>query len=164
MAIWYEVAHTEEGIRNFLECNWEFHDFTIGRFSYDMENKSAELFMRYDENEGSVLLRFLNVEGMRVEAEVDGGYPVNWIMGSVLLLLDNGNFLWIDDDGDKNPDAAAIAELKQCYDWVQAGRILWAVTDAEGNPTEMPPDKINQVGHVYGKVVHRHYDLTPYEG
>lgn len=164
MAIWYEVEHTEEGIRNFLDCNWGFHDFTIGRFSFDPEKKTAELFMRYDENEGSVLLRFLNVEGMRVEAEVDGGYPVYWIMDSILLLLDNGQFLWIDDDDEKNPDAARIAKLKTCCDWVQAGRIIWAVTDKEGNPMEMPPEKIDQVWHVYEKEERHHFDLTPYEG
>ena len=39
-----------------------------------------------------------------------------------------------------------------------------AVTDADGNPTEMPPDKIDRVRHVYYKTERHHFDLTPYEG
>ncbi len=34
MPIWYEVEHSETGIYNFMECNWQFHDFKIERISY----------------------------------------------------------------------------------------------------------------------------------
>ena len=61
MAIWYEVEHSKKGIHNFMECNWHFHDFKIERVHYLPDSLTAELFLKYDKLEGSVILRFLNV-------------------------------------------------------------------------------------------------------
>lgn len=33
MGVWYEVEKTPNGINDFMECNWEFHDFTIDRIT-----------------------------------------------------------------------------------------------------------------------------------
>ncbi len=163
MAIWYEVEHSETGVSNFMECNWHFHDFAIERVNYLPDRCTAELFLKYDAMEGSVILRFLDVRAMNVAIEAEAGLR-NDIMGSVLLLLENGQFLWADDDtwGEQSYDH--IQELKQDSSWVQAERILWAVTDSLGNPTELPTDKIDQTWHIWGEIRHRHFDLTPYKG
>ena len=33
---------------------------------------------------------------------------------------------------------------------MKAERLFWAVTDAEGNPVEMPQNRMDQVWNVYG--------------
>ncbi len=163
MAIWYEVEHSKKGIHNFMECNWHFHDFKIERVNYlPDDSHTAELFLKYDELEGSVILRFVNVRSMNINIKVDMGY-IGDIMGSVLLLLDNGQFLWIDDDswGDQSIDH--IEELKKESSWIQAERLIWATTDCNGNPADLPADKIDQTLCIYGKIEHHHFDLTPYD-
>ena len=163
MAIWYEVEHSEKGIHNFMECNCHFHDFTIERVNYLPDSYTAELFLKYDELEGSVILRFIGVHSMNINIQVDMGWTSD-IMGSVLLLLENGQLLWIDDDswGDQSMDH--IEELKKESSWIQAERLIWATTDSNGNPTELPADKIDQTWNIYGKIEHHHFDLTPFDG
>ena len=160
MAIWYEVEHSEKGIRNFMDCNWHFHDFTIERVNYLPDSYTAELFLKYDELEGSVILRFVNVRSMNVNIQVNAGW-INDIVGSVLLLLENGQLLWIDDDRWKDQSIDHIEELKKESSWVQAERLIWAITDSNGNPTELPADKIDQTWDIYGKIEHHHFELTP---
>ena len=163
MAILYEVEHSEKGIHNFMECNWHFHDFRIECVNYISDSYTAELFLKYDELEGSVILRFIGVHSMNISVHVDMGWTSD-IMGSVLLLLENGQLLWIDDDswGDQSMDH--IEELKKESSWIQAERLIWATTDSNGNPTELPADKIDQTWNIYGKIEHHHFELTPFDG
>ena len=160
MAIWYEVEHSEKGIRNFMDCNWHFHDFKIERVNYLPDSYTAELFLKYDELEGSVILRFVNVHSMNVNIQVNTGW-INDIAGSILLLLKNGQLLWIDDDQWEDQSIDHIEELKKESSWVQAERLIWAITDSNGNPTELPADKIDQIWDIYGKIEHHHFELTP---
>ena len=162
MAIWYEVKHSQTDIHNFMECNWHFHDFKIERVNYLSDSYTAELFLKYDELEGSVILRFIGVRSMNINIQVSQGYTCD-IMGSVLLLLENGQFLWIDDDSWGNQSMDHIEELKKESSWIQAERLIWATTDSNGNPTELPADKIDQTWINYGKIEHHHFDLTPFE-
>ena len=161
MAIWYEVEHSKAGIYNFMECNYCFHDFKTERIHYSPEDNSAELFLKYDELKGSIILRFLDIHSMRVTIEADYGYQEE-LQGSVLLLLDDGQFLWIGSDTWGEQSNTHIDELKKEYSWVQAEKIIWAVTDNHGLPTEMPTDKIDQVWSIYGKTEYHHFDLTPF--
>lgn len=160
MAVWYEVLHTEKDILNFMECNSHFHDFKIERVSYNPDSNIAELFLKYDELEGSVILRFVGVCSMNVNIQVEFG-DADEIAGSVLLLTEKGQFIWIAEDswGDKSMEH--IEELKQSSSWIQAERLIWATTDKEGKPTELPADKIDQTWDIYGKIEHHHFDLTP---
>ena len=160
MAIWYEVEHSESGIYNFMECNSRFHDFKIARVSYDPDRYTVELFLLYDELERSIILRFINVQEMYVSMENSFGF-MNEIEGSVLLLTENGQFLWITDDiwGDQSKDH--IEELKEEASWVQAERIIWAMTDSRGLPSELPADMIDQTWMIYGKEEHHHFELIP---
>ena len=160
MAIWYEVEHSEAGIYNFMECNSHFHDFKIARVSYDPDCYTVELFLLYDELERSIILRFINVQKMYVSMETSFGL-MNEIEGSVLLLTENGQFLWITDDiwGDQSKDH--IEELKEEASWVQAERIIWAMTDSRGLPSELPADMIDQTWMIYGKEEHHHFELIP---
>lgn len=161
MAIWYEVEYSETGIHNFMECNWQFHDFSIERVTYLPDENTTELFLKYDELKDSIILRFIDVQAMNVVVKVDCGCS-DEIMGSVLLLTENGQFLWSDNDtwGDKSKDH--IEELKKESSWVQAENIIWAITDEYGNPTEMPAYKFDQTWIIYGKTEHHHFDLTPH--
>ena len=118
--------------------------------------------IKYDEKKGSVMVRFLNVHGMHILFEAEYGYRED-ILGSVLLLFKNGQFLWIADDAWGEQSAARVEELKTAASWVQAERIVWAVTDTNGEPADIPPDKIDQVGTVWGREERHHFDLTPYQ-
>jgi len=162
MAVWYEVEHSETGIRNFMECNWHFHDFKIERVTYLSDSRTAEFFLKYDELEGSVILRFMDVHSMQINTKADMGCTRD-IMGSVLLLLENGQFLWIDDDSWGEQSMDHTEDLKKGSSWVQAGRLIWAVTDSSGNPAELGAEKIDQTWSVWGKIEHHHFDLTPFD-
>ena len=161
MPIWYEVEHSKAGIYNFMECNWHFHDFKIERVSLLSNENTVEIFLRYDELEGSVILRFVNVHSMNVNFKVEFGSSEG-IMGSVLLLTDNSRLLWIADDSWGNQSAQHIDELKNEISWVEAENIIWAVTDENGKPAEMSASKIDQVWNIYGKTEYHHFDLMPY--
>ena len=160
MAIWYEVEHSEKGIRNFMDCNWHFHDFKIERVNYLPDSYTAELFLKYDELEGSIILRFIGVHSMNIAIQVELGYTSD-IMGSVLLLLENGQLLWITDDSWGDQSIHHIENLKKESSWIQAERLIWAITDNHGNPTELPADKMDQTWHTYGRTEHHHFDLMP---
>lgn len=162
MAIWYEVEHSKEGIYNFMECNWCFHDFAIERVNYTPEENAVELFLKYDTMEGSIILRFLNVESLNVTVRAIKRYT-DEIFLSVLFLLDNGRFLWIDDDHGWGEDSYLhIEELKADSSWIEAERIIWAVTDKDGRPTELPDDKIDQTWDIWGKIEQHNFSLSPY--
>ena len=161
MPIWYEVEHSKAGIYNFMECNWHFHDFKIERVCYLSDENITELFLKYDELENSIILKFMNVQAMNIAVKVNFGCA-DEIMGSVLLLTENKQFLWIDNDSWGDKSEQHIEELKKDSSWIQAENIIWAVTDKHGNPTEMPTNKIDQTWNVYGKTEHRHFNLTPY--
>ena len=161
MPIWYEVEHSKAGIYNFMECNWHFHDFKIERVCYLSDENTTELFLKYDELENSIILKFINVQAMNIAVKVNF-CCTDEIMGSVLLLTENGHLLWIDNDSCGDKSEQHIEELKKDSSWIRAERIIWAVTDKHGNPTEMPANKIDQTWNVYGKTEHHHFDLTPY--
>ena len=55
----------------------------------------------------------------------------------------------------------ADTKLKEEASWVQAERIIWAMTDSRGLPTELPADMIDQTWMIYGKEEHHHFELTP---
>lgn len=48
MAKWYEVEKTEKGIKEFMECNWEFHDFRAVKIQYVPGMDMVEIFLQYD--------------------------------------------------------------------------------------------------------------------
>ena len=52
-------------------------------------------------------------------------------MGSTVLLLEDDSIIWIDDDGWDIHDREQLDEVKKRTTWVEAGRILWAITDAD---------------------------------
>lgn len=135
MAIWYEAEKTEDGIRNFMECNWDFHDFRVERATFFPLKRLLEVFLKYDELEGSVVLRFTGVKDFHVQNH-------NWfdcdIMGARTILLDDGGLFWCSRE-----DLDGKEAMKADSDWVEADRILWAVTNAQGMPDEMPAGKFD---------------------
>ncbi len=158
MAVWYEVEKNTEGIYNFLECNWCFHDFWIDKIEYHRTEKIVEIFMKYDELKGSVILRFINVRAIGIVIP-EGDYDA-WLAGSALVISENGNFTWI--AADCTPEQ--IEAAKEYATWLEAERIIWAVTDEYGKPAEMPADKIDQDWLIYGKAEHHHFNLKPFSG
>ena len=42
--------------------------------------------------------------------------------------------------------------------------VLWAITDSDGIPIEMPPERIDQVWNVWGKMEEKHFDLKAFDG
>lgn len=161
MAIWYEVENSDFGIQSFLDCVSHFHDYKISRVSYNDEDYSAEVFFKYDETEGSLLVRFLGVSNMSVTANVRY-WSADDICGAVLMRLENGNMLWIDDDRFGDDSFDHTDELKKDSSWIEAERIIFSVTDENGDPAEMPDYMIDQTWNIYGKIEYHHFDFKPY--
>lgn len=162
MSIWYEVEKTEKGIRDFLESNWFFHDFRPERVTYVPGKDMTEIFLRYDTMDEGVLLRFAQIHGMSVNIHWD--YDAEWLLGSDAILLDDHSIIWMDDDGWGDESKDHLEEIKQSTTWVEAERIFWAITDGDGNPVEMPSDRLDQVWDVYGEKTEKHFDLKPFVG
>ncbi len=159
MAIWYEVENTPDGIKNFLDCNWSFHDFRIEKILYITKNDMMELFLKYDTAKEGVLLRFFGMLGFHV-GYMD--YEVDYLSGSTIVQQDDGSLVWIntDDWGDKTKEK--LEELKPHCTWIASERIMWAVTDSEGIPVELPVDRVNQTWHVWGKLEKKHFCLKEF--
>lgn len=162
MPIWYEVEKTEKGFRDFLDSNWSFHDFRPERVTYIPGKDMVEIFLLYDTRDEGVLLRFAWIHGVHINTERD--YDAEWLNGSVIIGLDNDSLIWLDDDGWGEHSKEHLDELKQHTTWVEADRLFWAITDANGNPIEMPADRIDQTWEIYGRKEFKHFDLKPFCG
>ncbi len=162
MAVWYEVEKSENGINHFLDSNWGFHDFRPERVEYIPGKDMVEIFLKYDTGDQGVLLRFVWIKGMRVNTQRD--YDAEWLSGSVAFILDNGAFIWLDDDEWEEESALHLDEMKTYTTWVESERMMWAITDGDGNPVEMPPDRKDQVWNAYGKRIEKHFDLKEFQG
>lgn len=158
MAIWYEVEKTEKGINEFMECNWEFHDFRAEKVEYIPGMDMVEIFLRYDCGGQGVLLRFAWIEDMHINTQHD--YDAEWIFGSTLLLREKERLIWLDEECTE----ADLEETKRYATWVESERLFFAITDREGNPVEMPEDRIHQVWHTDGKAEEKHFDLKEFTG
>lgn len=156
MAVWYEVEKTATGIHDFMECNWCFHDFVIERETYFPQRGIVELFMKYDELEGSVMLRFIGVKDFHFPA-VDE--ECSELSEASLKLTETGDFIWLSEELYYD-----IEKVKETAAWVKAGSVLWAVTDDRGVPAEMPENKLEQTWNVYGKIEQKHFSAKPFDG
>lgn len=157
MAVWYEVEKSENGINTFLECNWYLHDFRLEWVRYIAVKDMVEVYLRYDTGDMGVLLRFAWVHDYHVNVVRD--YDADWMDGSVLIPLKNGHMIWIDTDtwGELSKDH--IDELKKNATWVEAERLLWAITDGAGNPVEMPVLHIDQEWCDFRRKIYKHFEL-----
>ncbi len=81
------------------------------------------------------------------------------IMGAKTVLLQDGCLFWCSCE-----DYDDIEEVKKYSDWIEANKILWAVTNSLGVPAEMPEDKIDQVWNTWGIIEKKHFRLTEYTG
>ena len=160
MAVWYEVEKSEKGICDFLESNWAFHDFRPERVEYIPGKDLVEIFLKYDTRDQGVLLRFAWVHDMHINTQRD--YDAEWLSGSVAFVLPNGSFIWLDSDSWAEQSREHIDEIKQYATWIESDRIMWAVTDGDGNPVEMPPDRIDQIWNICGKEINKHFDLKEF--
>lgn len=164
MAVWYEMEKSEKGIKDFLESNWEFHDFRIERVTYTSEKDCLDIFLKYDTMKEGVLLRFAWTHDIHI-APTDF-YACAWLGGSVVVRLNNDSdsVIWLSDDGWGDESSEHLDELKKYTTWVEAERVFWAITDADGNPVEMPEDRIHQIWRSYDVETEKHFDLKPFEG
>lgn len=90
------------------------------------------------------------------------GWPDD-IWESVLIILENSHFLWSENYQYKEESAKHVDKLKECdYSWVECERIIWSMTDKDGNPAELPAHVIDQTWNIWGKVEQHHFDLKPY--
>ncbi|MCQ2428382.1 MAG: hypothetical protein MJ137_08320 [Clostridia bacterium] len=154
MAIWYRVKKDEKHMNDFMQCNWGFHDFKIRKIEYLPDDGTLEMFLLYDELEGSVILKFFNVTDLHI-AVPDSAY-LNYIEGGTLFLNDSEHFVWTDGEGQ-------FEEQKNISTWIESEEIYWAVCNKYGLPDEMPKNKIDQTWNIWGKTEQKHFELTPYE-
>lgn len=164
MAVWFELEKTEKGIRDFLESNWDFHDFRLERIEYIPGRDLVEIFLKYDTLAEGVLLRFVGIHDVRIDIQNNCDYDTAWLNGSVVLLLENDSVIWLDDDGWGSSSKEHLDEMKESTTWVEARNVFWAVTDADGNPVEMPSSRINQVWNIYGVKKEKHFELKEFDG
>ena len=153
MAVWYEVEKTEDGIANFLDSNWGFHDFRIETVSYDATNNAAEVFLKYDNGIEGVLIRFIGVSNVHINGIINDFD--DWLQGTAMRVQKNGRFLCVTSDGYFPDSESSLNE----FTWVESDRVIWAITDADGKPVEMPQDRIDQVWETWGKKEKKHFDL-----
>lgn len=153
MAIWYKVEKTKQGIKDFLDCNWGFHDFRIERVEYVAGNDMVEIFLRYDTRKEGVRLRFVGLSGVHIYVDLD--YEADWLYDTTLLLRDDGDLQWFAAEDVNEVEA----ENPTFCTWVKSNEMIWAITDGEGQPVEMPADRLNQVWHDYGKTTQKHFQF-----
>lgn len=158
MAIWYMVEQSTQGIKDFMECNWSFHDFRIERVSFIPGKDCVELFLLYDTRKDGVLLRFLNPHGMSVNVDID--YEADWLLGASLMKEDD-TILWIAADN-IDLDNEYLEDLKKHLTWIQAEKLIWAVSDGNGKPVEMPATRLNQIWNDYGVKIEKHFQFKEF--
>ena len=161
MSVWYEAEKTKEGLASFLDCNWSFHDFRLEHVLYVPGKDMVEIFLKYDTGQEGVLLRFTGINGVHVNTDTD--YDAAWLCGSVILCLDNDSLIWLDDDDWGENSLEHLDDLKQTATWVESKRLFWAVTDADGNPVEMPDDRVDQLWYDNGKTEVMHFKLKEFD-
>lgn len=162
MAIWYELEKSPDGIRNFLESNWRFHDFRLESIEYTAGKDMVEVLLMYDTGEEGVLLRFAWIHDLHIQTGRD--YEADWISESTLIQLEDGSVMWVERGDFDVEDASQFEAVRRSDTWVEAERLFWAITDGEGNLVDMPQDRIDQTWHVYGEIEHKHFDLHEFEG
>lgn len=162
MAVWYEMEKSEKGIENFLDSNWGFHDFRPEKIEYISGKDCVEIFLKYDTMDEGVLLRFAWIHNVHINPNRD--YDGEWLSGCITLLLENNNIIWLADDEWGNQTREHLNEVKKYTTWVEAERIFWAITDADGNPVEMPQNRIHQIWNIYGKLEEKHFELQEFHG
>lgn len=155
MSIWYNVNATEQGIADFLDCNWGFHDFRIERITYIPKSEMCEIFLKYDTGKEGVILRFSKLRDMFIH--IDEDYECDWIFGSTLLLRKNGAMRWIATD-DFPPEKLVPCTFAT---WVEADQLIWAITDGDGQTIEMPSERLHQVWNDDGKRIEKHFTFAP---
>lgn len=156
MAIWYEVEKNEQGMKDFLDCNWCFHDFRPESISFVPGKDMVEILLQFDTRTEGVLLRFVGVHNFHVNIHRD--YEADWMSGSTLKLLENGCLIWFDDD-----NASDIIDLTRYTTWVEADRLIWAATDAEGHPIELTESRIDQSWVRFGGDLRSDFPLKPFD-
>ncbi len=159
MAIWYKVKKTAEGLKQFLECNWEFHDFRIESVAYHARGDYTEVYLAYDTGEEGVMLRFVGM--VRVNLPLGEYYADAWLCGSGAFVTERDTIIWAPgDDYDFDTEEGRLNAMTE-VGWIEAVDLCWAVTDAKGTPVEMPADRIDQVWVTYGVKSYHHFELEP---
>lgn len=162
MAIWYELEKSPDGIRDFLESNWHFHDFRLESIEYTAGKDMVEVFLMYDTGEEGVLLRFAWIHDLHIQTGRD--YAADWISGSTLIQLEGGSIMWVERGDFDAEDAKQFEAVRRSDTWVEADKLFWAITDGKGNLVKMPQDRIDQTWHSYGEIEHKHFELHEFQG
>lgn len=159
MAVWYTADASEAGRKAFLDFHRRFCGFRIGHAVTDAEQQQTDLFLQYDAYRG-VLLRFLGVTGVHIPPEK----PTDaWIAGASLIQAEEGFLIWYDCDEMDYGNEKDREKILQEACWICAAKLIWAVTDAAGNPVEMPEDRLDQTWEDYAVTTHHHFEFVPYE-
>lgn len=147
MGIWYQIEKTEKGINDFLDCHWGFHNFRIERVAFIPSRDAVEIFLKYDTGTEGVLLQFSNLRGINVNVDID--YEADWLYGASLILRDTNTLLWVAAD-DVTEANEYYQDVLKGLTWVEADRLVWAVTDENGAPVELPYDRLHQIWNSNG--------------
>lgn len=164
MAVWFELEKSEDGIKNFLGCNWGFHDFRFERFTYVVEKDRVDILLKHDTDKQGRLLRFVDLGDMHTF--VKQYYLSDWISSSGCFLTDDNFVIWIENsDYSNGADCKKhFSEIQDYAFWVKSKYLFWAITNKDGDPIEAPDDYADQTFEVYGKKESHHFDLKPFDG
>ncbi len=160
MVIWYKVEKDKEDFQNFLDCNWAFHDYRIEHVNYSSKEDCVELFLLHDTGKNGAILRFVGLGSFHVIPHHD--YRADWLDGSQLFIDEYKYIVWIaSDDCDVSTVEAQRQSMSELT-FVEANKLHWAFTDGEGNPIEIPEDRMYETREDRNGVLHQHhFDLRP---
>ena len=128
MTIWYELEKSPEGIRNFLESNWHFHDFRLESIEYTAGKDMVEVLLMYDSGEEGVLLRFTCIHDLHIQTGRD--YEADWIMESILIQLEEGSIMWVERGDFDVEDASQFEAVRRVRRTGTVGRLEIEVVDS----------------------------------
>lgn len=155
MAIWYEIEHSKKGIENFLNCTGYLHDYRVERMEYVPSKSLVEMFCKYDTDREGVLLRFVDVGGVHIRTDVD--YRDAWTWCATVVVEKNQTLSFFQSDEDVDWEA----KKEPIYDtYVNARRIMFAITDKDGKPVEMPENRMDFTVHNSFENTDTEYHLT----
>ena len=99
--------------------------------------------LAYDTGTEGVLIRFLGM--IRLTIPLGRLYAGAWLSGTTVFVSERNSIVWIPEEDCDDPGTEEERErIMLHYGWIEAEEICWAVPDAEGNPVEMPADRIDK--------------------
>ena len=115
----------------------------ISSVKYDATENTVFVYLLYDTKDEGVILQFCDVIDVRIHSKDIGEM---WLPGATVKLLEDGTFLWYDDDFSMDFDKVQTTDY---LTWVRAGQILFAWTDGNFKVRRLTDEMLNPLWRIY---------------